>query len=153
MFGVVHGSGPGSGLKLCKREDEAAVAKFPLGEAQAGGEGDAALEAAVGNLQSQYIGAPPLAGQGAGAGDDQRLAFDLDAHRFGRDAGQRGDDPKLALGLEHVDRRLPAGGTHALARRLEELAVKLLGLLEQGAGLGPHLMFRITHYAVSSRPL
>jgi hypothetical protein len=34
----------------------------------------------------------------------------------------------------------------ALARRLEELAVKLLGLLEQGASLGPHLMFRVTHY-------
>jgi hypothetical protein len=25
--------------------------------------------------------------------------------------------------------------------------VQLLGLLEKGAGLGPHLMFRITHHA------
>ena len=49
-----------------------------------------------------------------------------------------------ALGLEHVDRRLPAG---AFARGLEELAMQLLGLLEEGAGLGPHLVFRVTHHA------
>jgi hypothetical protein len=82
--------------------------------------------------------------QGADAGNDQRRAFDLHAHRLGRHAGEGGDDPNLPLGLEHIHGRLPAG---AFARGLEELALELLGLLDEGAGLGPHLMFRVTHHA------
>ena len=53
---------------------------------------------------------------------------------------------QLPLGLEHVDRRLPAGGACAPAR-LEELAVELLGLLDQPARFRPHLVFRVTHHA------
>jgi hypothetical protein len=60
---------------------------------------------------------------------------------------QRGDDPNLPLGLEDIDGRLPSGGPRPAARGLEELAMKLLGLLEQGARFRPHVVFRITHHA------
>jgi len=92
------------------------------------------------------MGAGPFAWQRAGPGDQQAFPLDLDAHRFRSNPWQRRNNPKLLLGFEDIDRRLPAGGVLALARRLEELAVKMLGLLEQGASLGPHLMFRVTHY-------
>ena len=63
----------------------------------------------------------------------------------GGNAGQGGDDPQLPLGLEHVDRRLPARGAAGLARGLEELPVQLLGLLQQRASFREHLVFRVTH--------
>jgi hypothetical protein len=58
----------------------------------------------------------------------------------------------LLFGLEHVDRRLPPGGTGACGRRLKELAVELLGLFDEGASLRPHLIFRITHHANLGKP-
>src|SRR5262245_7938315 len=115
---------------------------------QARGKCDAALEAAVRNLQPQDIGAPSLAGEGTGAGDHQGLAFDLDTHGLRRHAGKRGDDQKPRFGFEHIDGRFPARGLRPLARWLKELAMKLLGLLEHGAGLGPHLTFWVTHYTI-----
>jgi hypothetical protein len=52
----------------------------------------------------------------------------------------------LSLGLEHVDRRLPARGGARAWRGFEELAVERFRLLEHGAGFGPHLVFWVTHH-------
>ena len=51
-----------------------------------------------------------------------------------------------ALGLEHVDRRLPARAPGAFAGRLEELPMELLGPVEQGASLSPHQISGITRH-------
>ena len=68
-------------------------------------------------------------------------------HGFRYDAGERHDDAELPLGLEHVDRRLPARVAAAFAGRLEELPVELLGPVQQGASLGPHQISGITRHA------
>src|SRR5262245_27939390 len=119
---------------------------------QARGKCDAALEAAARKFQPQDIGAPSLAGEGTGAGDHQGLAFDLDTHGLRRHAGKRGDDQKPSFGFEHIHGRLPARGLRPLARWLKELPMKLLCLLEHGAGLGPHLTFWVTHYTILTEP-
>src|SRR5262249_9428560 len=85
-------------------------------------------------------------GQRGGPDDEKRPPLALDAYRLRRNAGEGGYDPDLPLGLEHIDRRLPAGGAGSSARRLEELAVKLLGLLEESARFRPHVVFRITNH-------
>jgi len=120
--------------------------ELPLGKTQLRRKLDAPLEAAVRDLQSQYIGIPARRRQRAGAGDQKRLPFDLDAYRLRRNAREGGEDPDMPVGLEHIDRGLPAGSAGPSARRLEELAVKLLGLLQQRARFGPHVIFRITHH-------
>src|SRR5262245_23581826 len=134
-----------SGSQLGESENETTVAKFPFGQMQARGKRDAALEAAVRNLQPQDIGAPPLTGEGTDAGNHQGLAFDLNMHGLRRHAGKGGDDQKLPFGFKHIDGRLPARRARPFARGNEELAMELLGLLEHGAGFGPHLTFRVTH--------
>src|SRR5262249_5597494 len=120
--------------------------ELPLGKAKLRRKLDAPFEAPVWDLQSQYIGIPARRRQRAGAGDQKRLPFDLDAYRLRCNAGEGGDDPDLPLGLEHIDRGLPAGSSGSSARWLEKLTVKLLGLLEQGACLSPHVVFWITHH-------
>ena len=65
---------------------------------------------------------------------------------FGCHARQRHDDAELPLGLEHVDRRLPARRPGAFAGRLEELPMELLGLVEQSASLSPHQISGITRH-------
>src|SRR5262249_42387881 len=85
-------------------------------------------------------------GQRGGPDDEKRPPLALDAYRLRRNAGEGGYDPDLPLGLEHIDRRLPAGGAGSSGRRLEELAVKLLGLLEESARFRPPVGFRITHH-------
>ena len=119
--------------------------ELPFGKPQIRRQLDTPLEAAVRDLQPQYIGIPAGRRQRASTGDEQRLPFDLDAYRLGRKAWQRGNDPKLPLGLEHIDGGLPSGRPRSAARGLAELPMQLLGLFEQGARLGPHLVFRITH--------
>lgn len=121
--------------------------EFPLGKTQLRRKFDAPLEAAVRDLQPQYIGIRARRRQGAGAGDEKRLPLDLDAYCLWRNAREGSDDPDLPVGLEHVDRRLPAGSAGPSARWLEELAVKLLGMLQQRARFGPHVVVRITHHA------
>jgi hypothetical protein len=123
--------------------------ELPLGKTQLRRKLDAPLEAAVRDLQSQYIGIPARRRQRAGAGDQKRLPFDLDAYRLRRNAREGGDDADLPVGLEHIDRGLPAGSAGSSARRLEELAVKLLGPLQQRARFGPHVVFRVTHHIFS----
>src|SRR5262245_19858355 len=131
--------------ELGEGEHEATMHELPLGKTQLRRKLDAPLEAAVRDLQPQYIGILARRRQRAGADDEKRLPLDLDAYRLRRNAGEGGYDPDLPLGLEHIDRRLPAGGAGSSARRLEELAVKLLGLLEQSACFRPHVVFRITY--------
>ena len=67
-------------------------------------------------------------------------------HGFRYDARERHDDAELPLGLEHVDRRLPARVAAAFAGGLEELPVELLGPVQQGASLGPHQISGITRH-------
>ena len=57
---------------------------------------------------------------------------------LGLDARQRDEDQHLALGLQHIDRRLPGRQPRARARRLEELPVQALGPRQHLARLRPH---------------
>ena len=86
LFDIVHGDSMFHSTKLGEGQHEAAVHQLARGKAQAGGQGDAALEAAIRDLQSYNIGIPLFAGQGAGPGDHQHLALDLDANRLGGNA-------------------------------------------------------------------
>src|SRR5262249_22202677 len=131
--------------ELGEGEHEATMHELPLGKTQLRRKLDAPLEAAVGHPQPQYTAIRPGRREGGGADEESPLPLALDAPRLRRNAGEGGYDPDLPLGLEHIDRRLPAGGAGSSARRLEELAVKLLGLLEERARFRPHVVFRITH--------
>src|SRR5262249_51701916 len=132
--------------ELGEGEHEATMHELPLGKTQLRRKLDAPLEAAVRDLQPQYIGILARRRQRAGADDEKRLPLDLDAYRLRRNAGESGYDPGLPLGLEDIERWLPAGGAGSSAGRLDELAMKLLGLLEQSARFRPHVVFRITHH-------
>ena len=58
--------------------------ELPIGKTQLRRKLDAPLEAAVRDLQSQYIGIPARRRQRAGADDEKRLPLGLDAYRLRR---------------------------------------------------------------------
>src|SRR5256885_15936388 len=70
-------------------ERQAAVRKKPVGELiLAGGQSDAALEAAIGNFEPVNDGARILNGKGTLAADDDRSGIEVDLQFDRRDAGK-----------------------------------------------------------------
>src|SRR6266699_3565469 len=118
-------------------EGQAAVRKASIDELElAGGQGDAALEAAIGNFESVNDGALILNRKGTLAANNDRPGFEGDLEFLRRDAGKGDAERKTIRRLVQVDRRLPArcpGGTD-----LEEPALQLLRPSKQLQRFGPY---------------
>src|SRR5712692_3917836 len=90
-------------------ERQAAVRKAPIDElVLAGGQGDAALEASIGNFESVNDGALILNGKGTLAANDDRPGLEEDLEFVRRDAGKGDAQRKTIRRLVQVDGRLPA---------------------------------------------
>src|SRR5437870_8836074 len=111
-------------------ERQAAVRKAPIDElVPAGRQGDAALEAAIGNFESVNDGALVLNGKGTLAANDDRPGFEGDLEFVRRDAGKGDAEREPVRRLVEVNGRLPTrrpGGAD-----LEEPALQLLRPPEQ----------------------
>src|SRR5262245_50570751 len=107
-----------------------------------GGQTNAALEAALRNLQTVDDSPAHLRRQPTLPGDGQHIALHRDLKVLRLDAGKRGDDPKLPLGFEDVERRLPVGHLRGRAGP-EEFAIEPIGPFEHRAGFRPHPTPRI----------
>src|SRR5436309_7404160 len=96
-------------------ERQAAVRKAPINElVPAGRQGDAALEAAIGNFESVNDGALILNGKCTLAANADRPGFEGDLEIVRRDDGKGDAKRKPVRRLVYVDGRLPArcpGGT------------------------------------------
>src|SRR5713101_3556699 len=118
-------------------ERQTAVRKAPIDElVLAVGQGDAALEAAIGDFESVNDGALILDGKGTLAANDDRSGFEEDLEFVRHDAGKGDAERKTIRRLVQVDGRLPArcpSGTD-----LEEPALQLLRPPEQLERFGPH---------------
>src|SRR5260370_36312159 len=90
-------------------ESQAAVLQAPVDElVVAGGQRDAALEAAIGNFQPVNDGALIRHGKRALAANDDGPGFEGDLELVGRDAGKRDAEREPVGRLVEVDGRLPA---------------------------------------------
>src|SRR5712691_6784201 len=118
-------------------ERQAAVFQAPVDEpVLAGGQRDAALEAAVRNFQPIDDGALIRRGKRALAANDDGPGFEADLELVRRDAGKRDAEREPVARLVEVDGRLPA---RRFSRAdLEEPALQLLRPSEQLQRFGPH---------------
>src|SRR6266508_3360943 len=90
-------------------ESQAAVLQAPVDElVLAGGQRDAALEAAIGNLQSINDGALIRHGKRASAANDDGPGFEEDLEFIRRDAGKHDAEREPVAGFVEVDGRFPA---------------------------------------------
>src|SRR5260370_7570413 len=71
------------------------------------GQQDAALEPALREFEPMYPGILQLRRQHAASADDEHSVFDHGHDLLRIDAGEGYQNQHLALGLHHVDRRLP----------------------------------------------
>src|SRR2546427_1618923 len=116
---------------------QAAVRKAPIDElVPAGRQGDAALEAAIGNFESVNDGALILNGKGTLAANDDRPGFEGDLEFVRRDAGKGDAEREPVRRLVEVDGRLPTRRPNGAD--LEEPALQLLRPPEQLQRFGPH---------------
>lgn len=98
----------------------------------------------------------PVDGAGAGfggenpfAGDDHDAFVDRDFELGWIDARQGGKNEDLTVGLEHIDRRLPARPARVLFTKAEELTVKALGPLQDLARLHPHQRLEVSWHPIN----
>src|SRR6476646_7967273 len=78
-----------------------------------------ALEAALRQLEAMDDGGRELGGKRPRTHEHELWTFDPGLDTIGVDARKRHDHENLALGLEHVDRRLPCGRARAREHGLE----------------------------------
>src|SRR6185437_610953 len=89
-------------------------------------------------------GIAQLRRQATMAQDHKGAAVDHRLNPVRIDARQGDEDQHLAIGLDHVRRRLPGRGLRPAAGGLKELAVQPFGPRQHLAGLRPHPAFRAT---------
>src|SRR6266508_6207922 len=118
-------------------ESQAAVLQAPVDElVLAGGQRDAALEAAIGNLQSINDGALIRHGKRASAANDDGPGFEEDLEFIRRDAGKHDAEREPVAGFVEVDGRFPA--RRFSRTELKNPALQLLRSPEQLQRFGPH---------------
>src|SRR5712691_10309077 len=118
-------------------ERQAAVLQAPIDElVLAGGQRDAALEAAVGNFQAVTGRALIVCRERALTPDHDGPGFEGDLQFVRRYAGKRDAERELVTRLVEVDGRLPA--RRFSRAELEKPALQLLRSSEQLQRFGPH---------------
>src|SRR5262245_472081 len=125
-------------------EDKTTARKLrPVERQTRHGQTKAALEAALRNFQAMDGSPAHLRREPALSRDGQHIALHRDFEILGVNAGKRGDDPKLPLGLEDVEGRLPVGHLRGRVTGPKKLTMKPIGSIDHRAGFRPHPTPRI----------